>query len=1239
MITEYFIHYLKKQIIILFVLISGIVFSQTNPALEMASGASNPTGNGPITTTSINFQTNINNPSGNTFNATSPTLTATYSISNSRYTTSINNSTTNIGLDLGGSASIFPTMNTHGLPIDANFTSSGPITSGTGISVTSNNSVRMNVMTYPLRVNTKATNGTHAMADLTISFNRPINDPILHIAGLGAVAASGLGYAARLDLISSNVALANLSLTRLSGNSTTGFQTSGFGIFNGSTTINGTGINSGSGSVRVNGTGITSLTFTISIRGDGTFATTSSWANTNTDTSSGDSFTLGISTLESNLAITKTVSNTTPNVGSNVTFNLTATNNGPSNNTNVIVNDLLPSGYTFVSATPSLGTYNNSTGVWAIGNLNNNGSATLSIVASVNSSGEYINTANINGDISDPVVSNNNTSVYVIPQKDQDGDGVNSTNDLDDDNDGILDASEKGSCGVTGSIMSTTGYRGFVYDAFPEIDTWAEINSSTTFPTNSFRQVATFDYNEYANTQNAFNIDYNVSANLSGTNPDMANYQGNVIGSPIREFAVVFTKVINEDEIGTFQYKLNSGDNHIIIYKNGTKIASVQNAYAGTLPINNFATISVVRGDRIEVVLVEEDAGNTYVNFSVTKTIGQCMKDTDGDGTPDHLDLDSDGDGCPDAIEGGDNITIGMLDSNNRINVAANGTTTPVVVDAQGVPVITNTPSAFNVDGQAQGQTIGQSQIVNPAAVAGTATANQTIASGATPTALTLSGYTGTIQWQSSSDNITFTNISGATSASFSPGALSANTYYRAIVSSAGGCTVIGNTIMITIVPNTDTDGDGIVDYFDLDDDNDGILDTIECPVIYFGLSNLQLLTGSVGSSTSFVAGTKLIKTNALSYLNNQYDAIVTIISKNTGSGEFSLTASGGNLALRNTIPNTNPYGEFKIEFVPTGTVTNASTTFTPTTIPYLTLQFNDIDGNNNNASTELIGYKVSTLPNSLTIGSELENLGFLAGGPSPTTSYSYYRHKNLSLGTSIPNDNTNSEGFKIYFNYNSYSSAAFVFGLTGSGTTALSERAASINEKTEYACDSDLDGIPNHLDTDSDGDGCSDAAEGDENVLYQSISSGRITGTVDANGVPIIVNNSGIADIGGDQGQGLGNAQTISVVDCKCNLPASSGTTSETKHGITALGRAGADNGNWPMNQNGGWTAIEAKTKGFVINRLTTTEINTLNATPANLRVGMMVYNTSLDCLYINIDGTATGWKCFNTQTCPVNF
>ena len=103
----------------------------------------------------------------------------------------------------------------------------------------------------------------------------------------------------------------------------------------------------------------------------------------------------------------------------------------------------------------------------------------------------------------------------------------------------------------------------------------------------------------------------------------------------------------------------------------------------------------------------------------------------------------------------------------------------------------------------------------------------------------------------------------------------------------------------------------------------------------------------------------------------------------------------------------------------------------------------------------------------------------------------------------------------------------------------------------------------------------------------------------------------------------------------CYCYKPAvTSGTALDTNHGITALGRAGADNSNWPMVRKGAWTALEAKTKGFVVNRLRDDQVSAIPS--ADLREGMMVYNITQDCLQINIDGTATGWRCFNTQTCP---
>lgn len=86
-----------------------------------------------------------------------------------------------------------------------------------------------------------------------------------------------------------------------------------------------------------------------------------------------------------------------------------------------------------------------------------------------------------------------------------------------------------------------------------------------------------------------------------------------------------------------------------------------------------------------------------------------------------------------------------------------------------------------------------------------------------------------------------------------------------------------------------------------------------------------------------------------------------------------------------------------------------------------------------------------------------------------------------------------------------------------------------------------------------------------------------------------------------------------------------------DTKHGITAFGRAGSDNSNWPMERKGGHTALESSTKGFVINRLTLAQISAIPT--ENLVEGMMVYDITNDCLKIY---NGTEWKCFTDQTCP---
>jgi len=119
----------------------------------------------------------------------------------------------------------------------------------------------------------------------------------------------------------------------------------------------------------------------------------------------------------SDLSLSKSVNNPNPIQGQNVTFTLTLINAGPSDATNVAVTDLLPAGLTFVSSTPSAGTYASGTGVWSVASLGSGASATLQVVALVSGTGTITNTAEVTAsDQPDPDSTPNN---HVAAEDDQ----------------------------------------------------------------------------------------------------------------------------------------------------------------------------------------------------------------------------------------------------------------------------------------------------------------------------------------------------------------------------------------------------------------------------------------------------------------------------------------------------------------------------------------------------------------------------------------------------------------------------------------------------------------------------------------------------------------------------------------------------------------------------------------------------------------------------------------------------
>ena len=119
--------------------------------------------------------------------------------------------------------------------------------------------------------------------------------------------------------------------------------------------------------------------------------------------------------VAADLVVIKTVDDQAPVAGGQVTFTIQVTNHGPSNATGVVVNDPLPSGYTWVSDSADTGSYNHGTGIWTVGDLANGASASLNVTVTVNGSGDYANTAVATANEPDPDPDNNEDTVTLLP--------------------------------------------------------------------------------------------------------------------------------------------------------------------------------------------------------------------------------------------------------------------------------------------------------------------------------------------------------------------------------------------------------------------------------------------------------------------------------------------------------------------------------------------------------------------------------------------------------------------------------------------------------------------------------------------------------------------------------------------------------------------------------------------------------------------------------------------------------
>ncbi|WP_422107739.1 DUF7507 domain-containing protein [Winogradskyella sp.] len=136
------------------------------------------------------------------------------------------------------------------------------------------------------------------------------------------------------------------------------------------------------------------------------------------------------------LEVTKEVNEIRPVVGDEIVFTIEVANIGNVTATNVVISEQIPSGYVFVSAITTAGTYSEFDGEWTVGQLNPDQVEILEITVEVLGIGDYLNTAfvSIADGGTDVNPANDEGSASVDPicltiynEFSPNGDGVNET--------------------------------------------------------------------------------------------------------------------------------------------------------------------------------------------------------------------------------------------------------------------------------------------------------------------------------------------------------------------------------------------------------------------------------------------------------------------------------------------------------------------------------------------------------------------------------------------------------------------------------------------------------------------------------------------------------------------------------------------------------------------------------------------------------------------------------------------
>ncbi|WP_420600866.1 gliding motility-associated C-terminal domain-containing protein [Flagellimonas sp.] len=455
-------------------------------------------------------------------------------------------------------------------------------------------------------------------------------------------------------------------------------------------------------------------------------------------------------------------------------------------------------------------------------------------------------------------------------------------------------------------------------------------------------------------------------------------------------------------------------------------------------------------------------------------------RDLDTDGNPDHLDSDSDGDGCADALEGDGGFTIADLDVDDSLG--------DVVNPANGIPTVAGA---------------GQTDVSSTdALVTGggcdddgdNLTNDDENTRGTDPLDPDTDGD-GVDDGQEVTDGDDPLDPCDPAQAAGYTGYDGANAIWMAADCDGDGFLNASEVVTGTdpYAFNVDSDGDNVADSIDLDDDNDGLLDTDEynCPA-----GGSDLIWGDPtwaggdpdddfsSTATTTIDGTLITADNTATDFASipNYRAIegTSTIGGRTGLRfDSRIDELGGNFV------------RYRISF--DGAVTDLSFTL-------VDIDFSDGTFYPEYTDRVIVSAFIGGVQTALTAG-----VDYTVANPAYVSDLGGGTFDGLQL---VPNAGNSTDG-DVVFNF-SYPVDSILIEWTNPGVAVSTSGTVLMLDDLSWTCsyrDLDTDGNPDHLDSDSDGDGCADALEGDGGFTIADLDVDDSLGDVvnPANGIPTV--------------------------------------------------------------------------------------------------------------------------------------